>query len=72
MKVVVNTTPIISLAAIGRLDLLEQLFGKITIAEAVYQEIKAKQSYGTDEMIAKGRWYSAAVYRAFLQQAGEL
>ena len=67
--------PIISLAAIGRLDLLEQLFGKITIAEAVYQEIKAKQSYGTDEldeMIAKGRWYSAAVYRAFLQQAGEL
>ncbi|MDD1649742.1 MAG: DUF3368 domain-containing protein [Methylococcaceae bacterium] len=25
-----------------------------------------------DEMIAKGRWYSAAVSRAYLQQAGEL
>lgn len=25
-----------------------------------------------DAMIAKGRWYTAQVYRAFLQQAGEL
>ena len=45
MKVVANTTPIISLATIGRLDILEKLFCKIIIAEAVYQEIKAKQSY---------------------------
>ncbi len=45
MKVVVNTTPIISLAAISHLHLLEKLFGKIIIAEAVYQEIKAKQSH---------------------------
>jgi uncharacterized protein len=45
MKVVVNTTPIISLAAINHLHLLEKLFGKIIIAEAVYQEIKAKQSH---------------------------
>lgn len=28
MKIVSNTTPIISLAAIGRLDILEKLFGK--------------------------------------------
>ena len=33
MKVVVNTTPIISLAAISHLHLLEKLFGKIIIAE---------------------------------------
>jgi predicted nucleic acid-binding protein len=45
MKVVVNTTPIISLATINHLHLFEKLFGKIIIAEAVYQEIKAKQSY---------------------------
>ena len=42
MNVVVNTTPIISLAAIGQLNILAKLFGKIIIAEAVYQEIKAK------------------------------
>jgi predicted nucleic acid-binding protein len=157
MKIVSNTTPIISLAAIGRLDILEKLFGKVIIAEAVYNEIKAKPGYGfeqidcdfievqpikgllykdlllsqldsgeaetiilakeinadfviidenigyqfanqvgltairtlslllkakekghiaqlkplLDEMIAKGRWYSNAVYRNFLEQAGE-
>lgn len=159
MRVVVNTTPIISLAAIGQLDLLQRLFGHVTVAEAVYEELKAKPGYyGHDEidrpwievmaihgrlykelllnqldsgeaetiilakelnadfviidenlgyrfathagltpirtlsvllrakergyipevkpmldaMIAKGRWYSTYVYRAFLQQAGEL
>jgi hypothetical protein len=44
MKVVANTTPLISLAAIGRLD----------------------------EMVEKGRWYSGAVCRSFLDKAGEL
>lgn len=37
MRVVVNTTPIISLAAIGQLDLLQRLFGHVTVAEAVYE-----------------------------------
>ena len=46
MKVVANTTPIIYLASIGRLDLLERLFGRVLIAEAVYRELKAKPSYG--------------------------
>jgi predicted nucleic acid-binding protein len=158
MIIVANTTPIISLASIGRLDILEKLFGNVMIPEAVYQEIKAKPGYGyeqvdgafievraiqgllykdflltqldsgeaetiilakevnadfviidenlgyriannagltavrtlslllkakekghieqvkplLDEMITKGRWYSSAVYRAFLEKAGEL
>jgi len=158
MKVVANTTPIISLAVIGRLDILATLFGQIIIAEAVYQEIKAKKSHAyqeidspfilvqaiqghlykdlllsqldlgeaetiilakeinadfviidenlsyqfansvglttirtlsillkakeqgeivaikplLDDMIAKGRWYSTSVYRAFLTRVGEL
>jgi len=50
MKVVVNTTPIISLAAINHLHLLEKLFGNIIIADAVYQEIKAKQSHAYDQI----------------------
>ena len=158
MKVVSNTTPIISLASIGQLELLAKLFGKVVIAEAVYQELKAKPAYGyteiecgyievqaiqgiaykqlllsqldsgeaetiilateiqadfvlidenlgyqfartaglapirtlslllsakqkghiplvkplMDDMMQKGRWYSQAVYRAFLTKAGEL
>ncbi len=50
MIVVSNTTPIISLASINRLDLLEKMFGKIVISEAVYNEIKAKQHYGYSEI----------------------
>lgn len=50
MRVVANTTPIISLASIGRLDLLERLFGHVLIAEAVYREIKAKPGYGYEQI----------------------
>lgn len=50
MIVVVNTTPLISLACIGQLDLLKKLFGQIIIAEAVYQEIKAKQSFAYNQI----------------------
>jgi predicted nucleic acid-binding protein len=50
MKVVSNTTPIISLASIGKLDILKELFNEIIIAETVYNEIKAKKSYGYEEV----------------------
>ncbi len=50
MKVVCNTTPIISLASIGQLSLLADLFGKIYIPIAVYKEIKFKQSFGYQEI----------------------
>ena len=38
-KVIVNSTPIIGLADIGRLDLLKQVYDQITIPQAVYDEI---------------------------------
>jgi uncharacterized protein len=50
MKVVANTTPIISLASIGHLELLAKLFETVVIAEAVYREIKAKPGYGYDQV----------------------
>lgn len=39
MIVVSNTSPIINLAAMGRLDLLHHLYGDILVPAAVYQEI---------------------------------
>jgi predicted nucleic acid-binding protein len=39
MIVVSNTSPISNLAAIGQLDLLQQLYGTIIIPPAVYQEL---------------------------------
>jgi len=37
--IVSNTSPIINLAAIGRLELLQHLYGTIIIPYAVYHEI---------------------------------
>lgn len=41
MIVVSNTSPIINLAIIGKLELLKNVFGKIIIPQAVYDEINA-------------------------------
>jgi len=37
--VVSNTSPIVNLATVGRLDLLQQLYKKVAIPQAVYREI---------------------------------
>ena len=69
MKVVVNTTPLISLASVNRLDLFEQLFGGIILAEAVYREIKAKPGYGyteIDQPWIEIRPIAGELYRPFL------
>jgi predicted nucleic acid-binding protein len=39
MIVVSNTSPIVNLAAVGQLDLLLQLYGKVLIPSAVFHEI---------------------------------
>ncbi|MCA1762187.1 MAG: hypothetical protein ABR574_08480 [Cryomorphaceae bacterium] len=41
LKVVSNTTPLISLLRISRLDILESLYKKILIPRAVYDEVEA-------------------------------
>ncbi|NOQ15718.1 MAG: DUF3368 domain-containing protein [Methyloprofundus sp.] len=69
MKVVANTTPIISLASIGKLELLKDVFGEIIIADAVYNEIKAKQGYGYSEIdtdYIKVQSIKGIAYRDFL------
>lgn len=41
LKVIVNSTPIIVLCGIGKLDILRRLYGEITIPAAVYREVTA-------------------------------
>ena len=41
MIVVSDTTPLISFLKIGHIDLLEKLFGKVFIPQAVYNELTA-------------------------------
>ncbi|MBF0376881.1 MAG: DUF3368 domain-containing protein [Desulfamplus sp.] len=50
MITVSNTTPIISLSSINKLFILKELFGEIFISQAVYDETKAKKSYGYDDV----------------------
>lgn len=50
MSIVSNATPIISLAGIKRIGLFFELFGKVSVPEAVYAEIKAKKAPGFDEI----------------------
>ena len=44
LNVVSNTTPIISLLKLGKLELLQQLYTEINIPVAVYNEIEAGKS----------------------------
>lgn len=45
MIVVSDTTPLISLMKIGRLDLIEQLFGEVQIPDAVYVELVSNSKF---------------------------
>jgi len=42
-RVVVNSTPLIILCKIGRLDILEKIYGEIVIPLAVFVEVTAKE-----------------------------
>lgn len=42
-KIVVNTTPLIALSHVGRLDVLRKMYGNITIPKAVYRELSVKK-----------------------------
>ena len=45
MIVVSNTTPIIALAKINKLEILEYLFGRIYISEGVYKELISNKKF---------------------------
>ena len=55
-KVVVNSTPLIALCKVNRLELLKDLYGEITIPEAVFQEITAKNDAVKRKVLANGAW----------------
>ena len=55
-KVVSNTTPIISLLKLNRLDLLKQLYTQIYIPVAVYHEIEAGKTKEFYKDLSKINW----------------
>jgi uncharacterized protein len=56
LKVVSNTTPIISLLKLAKLDLLKNLYNEISIPFAVFQEIEAGKNKAYYQDLSKIDW----------------
>ena len=79
-KIIANTTPLIALADIGHLDLLQKLYGEIIIPQAVLDEIKTEPARSIVKLAIKTEWINVCsisdvtakqLYRAKLH-AGEV
>lgn len=57
MKVVSNSSPLIALARISRLEILHELFGEIIVPDAVWRETAEQPvAYPGAEAIKRQRW----------------
>lgn len=56
LKVIVNSTPIIVLCGIGKLDILRELYGEVTIPTAVYREVTAMEDSACMQVRNAGSW----------------
>ena len=79
-KVIVNSTPLISLCRVGLFDLLRKRYEEITIPEAVFREVTSKELGYIEavmpiirEMESKGIYFSkdliAQVMRASKEES---
>ncbi len=57
MIVISDTTPIISLIKAGQIDILEKLYGKVFIPEAVYKELTDNALFVDEAKIVKSASY---------------
>ncbi len=65
MIVVSNTTPLIGLASIEQFDLLRQMFGELTIAQAVYAEavLAGREEGGAKREVTGAAWIKTITVR---------
>ena len=56
VTLVVNSGPLISLARIGRLDLLPEIFGQIVVPRAVFEEVTKDPALPGAQAIAEAGW----------------
>lgn len=55
-KVIVNSTPLIVLCGIGRLEILQKMYTEITIPSAVYREITEKEDSACQQLKKAREW----------------
>lgn len=58
MMIVSDTTPLIGLASIGRLDLLQELFGEVYIPQAVFDETVTfgRENSKAKQLVLNANW----------------
>jgi hypothetical protein len=74
MKIVIDTSPLISLGVLGQLDLLDTLFPSIIVPKGVYEEIEAagdREVYIQIARFIKNRIYSPKEEREFSSSLGK-
>lgn len=54
-KVIVNSTPLIALSNVDKLEVLKMMYGEIIIPRAVYKEISAKPDSISKKMVEEAR-----------------
>ena len=58
LRVIVNSTPIIALCGIGRLELLRSIYGGIAIPQAVFDEVTEKADSACRSILQRPEWIS--------------
>ena len=51
-----NSTPLIVLCSIGRLEILQKMYAEITIPAAVYREVTEKEDSACKQLKKAGEW----------------
>ena len=62
-RVVVNSTPLLVLGNIGRLDILQKLYEQIVIPEAVFREVTEKDDAASRAILAAKDWIQVQAIR---------
>ena len=55
-KVIVNSTPLIVLCGIGKLNILKEMYEEIIIPSAVFREVTAKDDSACVQIKSAGAW----------------
>lgn len=60
LRVIVNSTPLIALCKIGRLDLLHEIYGRIVVPQAVFDEVTEKDDSACRKIRECPDWITVA------------
>ena len=71
MPVVSDTSPLLNLAIIDRLDLLRAFYAPLAVPEAVVQELRNAESLLKNLREEADFWISDALWKDVLRRAGE-